>query len=139
MLINVADPCTYDCALWSIIKQGARLGSYLRHNDRFYFMHNMFIVAMGLALMDVVADPHPRRRRRSSTGWSEPIACYIDHVEHDSGLVALFCNPYAAVPCVRVAFAVIVSVQALLHHPPDRVAKVLSALYPLLVTFVVLM
>ena len=34
---------------------------YLRHNDRFYFVRNMFMVAMGLALVATWSSP-PRRR-----------------------------------------------------------------------------
>jgi membrane-associated phospholipid phosphatase len=51
--------------------------------------------------------------------------------------VALFFNPYAAVPSMHVAFALMVSVPALLVVR-SRVAKVLWAAYPLVVAFVVI-
>ena len=51
--------------------------------------------------------------------------------------MALFFNPYAAVPSMHVAFSLMIAVPAMLIVR-NRVAKVLWALYPLLVTFVVI-
>ena len=59
------------------------------------------------------------------------------NVKHDSGLVALFFNPYAAVPSMHVAFSLMIAVPALLVVR-NRVAKVLWGVYPLLVAFVVI-
>ena len=53
-----------------VMTTGALVWLYLRHNDRFYFVRNMFMVAMGLALVGYVADAHgaaallPRARVR---------------------------------------------------------------------------
>jgi membrane-associated phospholipid phosphatase len=58
-------------------------------------------------------------------------------VKHDSGLVALFFNPYAAVPSMHVAFALLISIPTMLIVK-NRAAKVLWALYPVMITFVVL-
>jgi membrane-associated phospholipid phosphatase len=119
-----------------VMTTGALVWLYLRHNDRFYFVRNMFMVAMGLALIGYVLMPTAPPRFFPELGFVDTIAYYVN-VQHDSGLVALFFNPYAAVPSMHVAFALMVSVPALLvvRH---RVAKVLWAVYPLLVTFVVI-
>jgi hypothetical protein len=119
-----------------VMTTGALVWLYLRHNDRFYFVRNMFMVAMGLALLGYVLMPTAPPRFFPELGFVDTIAYYVN-VKHDSGLVALFFNPYAAVPSMHVAFALMVSVPALLvvRH---RIAKVLWAVYPLLVTFVVL-
>ena len=109
---------------------------YLRHNERFYFVRNMFLTAMGLALIGYVLMPTAPPRFFPELGFVDTIAYYVN-VKHDSGLVALFFNPYAAVPSMHVAFALMISIPTLLivRNP---VAKVLWALYPLVVTFVVL-
>jgi len=108
---------------------------YLRHNERFYFVRNMFMVAMGLALVGYILLPTAPPRFFPELGFVATISYYVN-VKHDSGLVALFFNPYAAVPSMHVAFALMVAVPAMLVVR-RRAAKVLWALYPLVVSFVV--
>jgi hypothetical protein len=119
-----------------VMTTGALVWLYLRHNDRFYFVRNMFMVAMGLALVGYIALPTAPPRFFPELGFVDTIAYYVN-VKHDSGLVALFFNPYAAVPSMHVAFSLLIAVPALLVVR-RRIAKVLWAAYPLLVTFVVL-
>jgi membrane-associated phospholipid phosphatase len=119
-----------------VMTTGALVWLYLRHNDRFYFVRNMFMVAMGLALVGYVLMPTAPPRFFPELGFVDTIAYYVN-VKHDSGLVALFFNPYAAVPSMHVAFALMVSVPALLVVR-SRAAKVLWGAYPLLVTFTVI-
>jgi hypothetical protein len=109
---------------------------YLRHNERFYFVRNMFMIAMGLALVGYVLLPTAPPRFFPELGFVDTIAYYVN-VKHDSGLVALFFNPYAAVPSMHVAFALLISIPTMLIVR-NRAAKVLWAMYPLLITFVVL-
>jgi PAP2 superfamily len=109
---------------------------YLRHNERFYFVRNMFMVAMGLALVGYLLMPTAPPRFFPELGFVDTIAYYVN-VQHDSGLVALFFNPYAAVPSMHVAFALLISIPTMLIVR-SRAAKVLWAMYPVLVTFVVL-
>ena len=109
---------------------------YLRHNHHFYFVRNMFMVAMALALVGYLSFPTAPPRFLPELGFVDTIAYYAD-VRHDSALVALFINPYAAVPSMHVAFALMLAVPAMLlvRRP---LAKVLWALYPPLVTAVVI-
>ena len=92
-----------------VMTTGALVWLYLRHNDRFYFVRNMFMVAMGLALVGYVLMPTAPPRFFPELGFVDTIAYYVN-VKHDSGLVALFFNPYAAVPSMHVAFALMISV-----------------------------
>ncbi len=108
---------------------------YLRHNDRFYFVRNMFVVAMGLALVGYVLLPTAPPRFFPELGFVDTIAYYVD-VKHDSGFVTLFFNPYAAVPSMHVAFSLLTAGPALLIVR-RRIFKALWLLYPLVVTFVV--
>jgi PAP2 superfamily len=119
-----------------VMTTGALVWLYLRHNDRFYFVRNMFMVAMGLALIGYVLMPTAPPRFFPELGFVDTIAYYVN-VKHDSGLVALFFNPSAAVPSMHVAFALMIAVPAMLVVR-TRLARVLWGVYPLLITFVVI-
>jgi len=118
-----------------VITTSALVWLYLRHNDRFYFVRNMFVVAMGLALVGYLLLPTAPPRFFPELGFVDTIAYYVN-VKHDSGLVTLFFNPYAAVPSMHVAFSLMISVPAMLIVR-RKLAKVLWSLYPLVVAFVV--
>jgi membrane-associated phospholipid phosphatase len=109
---------------------------YLRHNRQFYFVRNMFMVAMALALVGYLSFPTAPPRFLPELGFVDTIAYYAD-VRHDSAFVALFINPYAAVPSMHVAFSLMLAVPAirLVRRP---FAKVLWAFYPALVAAVVI-
>jgi membrane-associated phospholipid phosphatase len=109
---------------------------YLRHNRHFYFVRNMFMVAMALALVGYLALPTAPPRFLPELGFVDTIAYYAD-VHHDSALVTLFFNPYAAVPSMHVAFALLIAVPAALLVR-RRAVKLLWACYPPLVTAVVI-
>ena len=86
---------------------------YLRRNDHFYFVRNMFMVAMALALVGYAAMPTAPPRFLPELGFVDTIAYYAD-VKHDSAFVTLFFNPYAAVPSMHVAFSLMIAVPAVL-------------------------
>ncbi|HEX2234579.1 MAG TPA: phosphatase PAP2 family protein [Thermoleophilaceae bacterium] len=107
---------------------------YMARNDAFYFVRNMFMVAMGLALVLYVAFPTAPPRFLTEWGFTDTVA---EFVGNDAEVTAsVLYNPYAAVPSMHVAFALMIAVPAasLVRH---RVLKVLWSVYPLLVTFVV--
>jgi membrane-associated phospholipid phosphatase len=108
---------------------------YLFRNQAFYFVRNMFLVAMGLALIGYAAFPTAPPRLLPEEGFVDTINAYAG-VGHDSALVELFVNPYAAVPSMHVAFALMIAIPGALicRH---LAAKVLWSLYPLLVVAVV--
>jgi membrane-associated phospholipid phosphatase len=109
---------------------------YLRRNRQFYFVRNMFMVAMGMALIGYLALPTAPPRFFPELGFVDTIAYYAD-VRHDSAFVALFFNPYAAVPSMHVAFALMISIPAALLVR-RTVSKLAWASYPALVTLVVI-
>jgi membrane-associated phospholipid phosphatase len=118
-----------------VITTSALVWLYLRHNDRFYFVRNMFVVAMGLALIGYLLVPTAPPRFFPELGFVDTIAYYVN-VKHDSGLVTLFFNPYAAVPSMHVAFALLIAGPAV-AIVKRKVFKALWVLYPLAVAFVV--
>jgi membrane-associated phospholipid phosphatase len=109
---------------------------YLRHNRQFYFVRNMFMVAMALALVGYLAMPTAPPRFLPELGFVDTIAYYAD-VQHDSALVTLFFNPYAAVPSMHVAFALMIAGPTMMIVR-RRVLKAFWAVYPALVAAVVI-
>jgi membrane-associated phospholipid phosphatase len=107
---------------------------YLARNHAFYFVRNMFMVAMGLALVGYLAFPTAPPRFMPEWGFTDSVASFVGE-SADAGADVLY-NPFAAVPSMHVAFALMIAVPAimLVRQP---VLRLLWALYPLLVTFVV--
>jgi membrane-associated phospholipid phosphatase len=109
---------------------------YLRRNENFYFVRNMFMVAMGLALVGYVLYPTAPPRLYPEFGIIDTLSA-IAHVNYDSARVGAFVNPYAAVPSMHCAFALMIAVPGFLltRH---IVFKAFWAIYPLLVFWVVI-
>jgi membrane-associated phospholipid phosphatase len=84
---------------------------YFFRNDAFYFVRNMFIVSMGVALIGYVLYPTAPPRLFPEHGFVDTINDY-SNVNHDSAFVKLFINPYAAVPSMHCAFALMVGLSA---------------------------
>jgi hypothetical protein len=108
---------------------------YLFRNDRFYFVRNMFLVAMGLAVVGYALLPTAPPRLFPQAGFVDTITDYAQ-VNHDSGLVKLFINPYAAIPSMHVAFSTMIGVTGALISR-HTIARALWCAYPLVVFWVV--
>lgn len=108
---------------------------YLFRNDHFYFVRNMFMVAMGIALIGYALYPTAPPRLMPEFGFTDTIAVYTG-VAQDAGTLSLLVNQYAAVPSMHIAFSLMVAAPAmrLAGHP---VARALWSAYPLLVFFVI--
>jgi hypothetical protein len=108
---------------------------YFFRNDAFYFVRNMFMVAMGLALIGYAAFPTAPPRFFAEAGFTDTIASFAD-VDQDSGAVGMLVNPYAAVPSMHIAFALMIAVPGMLLSR-SAAARVFWSAYPLLVLFVI--
>jgi PAP2 superfamily len=106
---------------------------YLFRNSSFYFVRNMFMVAMGLAVVGYAL--LPTAPPRLFPEFTDTITDFAQ-VNHDSALVKLFINPYAAIPSMHVAFSTMIGVTGVLISR-HAVTKVLWAAYPVLVFWVV--
>jgi membrane-associated phospholipid phosphatase len=117
------------------ITLGALVYVYLFHNESFYFIRNMFMVAMGLALVGYVVFPTAPPRFLPEWGFQDSVSDFTGISAENAPVNALF-NPFAAVPSMHVAFALMLGwpLARLVRH---RVLKVVWFLYPFLVTFVV--
>ena len=107
---------------------------YLFRNEHFYFVRNMFMVAMGLALVGYVLYPTAPPRMLPELGFADTVADFTGISESSVG--ALF-NPFAAVPSMHVCFALMLSVP-MIRMARHRWAKALWCAYAPVVTFVVI-
>jgi membrane-associated phospholipid phosphatase len=111
---------------------------YARRNKSFYFVRNMFMISMALALVGYWLYPTAPPRLMPEWGFTDAISQFVTGGTGsiDFGTSKEFLNFYAAVPSMHVCFAVMIggSMSRLVSWRP---AKIAWALYPLLVTFVV--
>ncbi|HEX5763736.1 MAG TPA: phosphatase PAP2 family protein [Solirubrobacterales bacterium] len=109
---------------------------YFFRNESFYFVRNMFAAAMGLALIGYALYPTAPPRMFPEYGFVDTINDYSS-VNHDSALTKLLINPYAAVPSLHCAFALMIGLTGfqLVRNPA---LKALWAAWPLLVAWVVM-
>jgi hypothetical protein len=130
-----------DAASWIYINAqttvtvSALVWLYLFRNSSFYFVRNMMVVAMCIALVGYIVYPTAPPRFLPEWGFFDAVADFTG-VRADSVAVNTLFNPYAAVPSMHVAFALMIGIPLarLIRWPALRV---FWALYPLLITFVI--
>src|SRR5580700_11211890 len=114
---------------------------YLRHNRNFYFVRNMFMIAMGIALVGYIVFPTAPPRFLPEWGFVDSVSDFTGmHVETahgGGGTASALTNLYAAVPSMHVAFALLVG-WPLARLVRWRALRVLWLLYPLLMAFVII-
>jgi len=108
---------------------------YIARNYAFYYVRNMFMVAMTLALAGYVVYPTAPPRFLPEWGFTDTVANFVG--EGASNSASALYNPFAAVPSMHVAFALMIAVPATMLVR-NRLLKVFWAIYPALVTFVVM-
>jgi hypothetical protein len=109
---------------------------YLFRNEHYYFVRNMFMVAMGLALVGYVVYPTAPPRMLPELGFVDSVSEFTG-VSSDSEVNALF-NPYAAVPSMHVGFALMLAVP-MIRMAKHRWTKAIWVFYPPVVTAVVVL
>jgi len=107
---------------------------YLFRNEHFYFVRNMFMVAMGIALVGYLVYPTAPPRMLPQFGFADSVADFTG-VSSDASVNALY-NPYAAVPSMHVGFALMLAVP-MIRITRRRWAKALWAVYAPVVAMVV--
>jgi membrane-associated phospholipid phosphatase len=109
---------------------------YLRRNESYYFVRNMFVVSMGLALVGYTLYPTAPPRMFPHYGFVDTIVDF-SNVNHDSSIAKIFINPYAAVPSMHCAFALMIGGTGAMVSR-HRLSKAFWAVWPLLVAWVVI-
>ena len=118
-----------------LITFGSLAFIYVRRNSSFYFVRNMFVAAMGVALIAYALYPTAPPRLMPEWGFSDTIAITTgSHVDNQK--ISALINLYAAVPSMHVCFSLMIggSMFALTNR---KWTGRLWLLYPLLVTWVV--
>jgi len=118
-----------------VVTVGSLVWIYLRRNDSFYFVRNMFMIAMGFALVGYALYPTAPPRLMPEWGFTDSVAAFTG-VRVENEPVSALLNLYAAVPSMHVCFALMVG-WPLARLVKPRPLKVVWVLYPFLVTFVV--
>jgi hypothetical protein len=108
---------------------------YFWRNDAFYFVRNMFMVAMGLALVLYVVFPTAPPRFLPEWGFTDTVSDFFGQGASHSASVLY--NPYAAMPSMHVAFALMIGVSGV-RLIKLKVARIFWSLYPLFISFVVI-
>ncbi len=98
---------------------GALIYLYVRHNSSFYFVRNMFIVSWFVALVGYALFPTAPPRFFPEWGFVDSVAEFTGVAPDSATANALF-NPYAAVPSMHVAFALMIAVPLALAGTPPR-------------------
>jgi membrane-associated phospholipid phosphatase len=109
---------------------------YLRRNDSFYFVRNMFMVAMGIALVLYVVFPTAPPRLLPELGFTDSVAGFTG-VRASSTAEDVLVNPYAAVPSMHVCFALMLGM-SMARMVRRRWAAVLWSVYPIVIGWVVI-
>jgi hypothetical protein len=117
---------------------GALVFIYLRRNDSFYFVRNMFMIAMAIALVGYTVYPTAPPRLMPEWGFTDSISQFLlggaGHI--DDGPAKAFTNLFAAVPSIHVCFAIMIG-WPMARFVRSRPAKIAWSLYPVWITFVV--
>jgi len=108
---------------------------YVARNESYYFVRNMFMVAMVMALVMYVVFPTAPPRFLPEWGFTDSVEDFFG--PGASKTAGVLYNPYAAIPSMHVAFALMIAVPAM-KITRRRAVKALWSVYPLLVTFVVI-
>jgi membrane-associated phospholipid phosphatase len=96
----------------------------------------MFMAAMGLALIGYALYPTAPPRLFPQYGFTDTITDF-SNVNHDSALAKIFINPYAAVPSMHCAFALMVGVTGV-RVSRHWFTKAFWVIWPALVIWVVI-
>jgi membrane-associated phospholipid phosphatase len=107
---------------------------YLFRNESYYFVRNMFVVSMGLAVIGYTLYPTAPPRMFPQYGFVDTINDF-SNVNHDSGLAKILINPYAAVPSMHCAFAMMIGGTGFMVCR-SAFAKVFWGAWPFLVAWV---
>ena len=108
---------------------------YMFRNEHFYFVRNMFVIAMALALVGYAAYPTAPPRLIPEEGFTDTIALFTG-VAQDDKTLSLLVNQYAAVPSMHIAFSLMIAVPGM-TLTTNAAARTVWSAYPLIVLFVI--
>jgi PAP2 superfamily len=114
------------------VTTGVLIWLHQRRPAAFPFVRTAFLLASGFALVGYVVYP-TAPPRLAGVGILDTVS---SHIDLNGGLVSALYNPYAAVPSVHIAYALIVAV-SLLRYGRGPVVRGLALVYPPAVLLIV--
>jgi PAP2 superfamily len=132
-LIHAAD-FTYVNAHF-VITTAFLIWLYFWRNEAFYFVRNMFMIAMGVALVLYVVFPTAPPRFLPEWGFTDTVSDFFG--QQASHSASMLYNPYAAMPSMHVAFALMIGTTGV-RLVKWRPGRAFWSVYPLFITFVVI-
>jgi membrane-associated phospholipid phosphatase len=133
-LLDIAD-WTYINAHF-VVTIGALVFIYLRRNDSFYFVRNMFMIAMLIALVGYSVFPTAPPRLMPEWGFTDAVQ-QATHMTIENGAGGALLNAYAAVPSMHVCFALMIALP-MSQLVRRRFFRILWRTYPAFIAFVVI-
>jgi hypothetical protein len=132
-LMDVTSWCYVNLHVWGTAL--FILWLYFRRRESFPFVRNMFLISMGLALVGYLVFPTAPPRYLPEWGFTDTVSNFVG--SHAASAATVFYNPYAAVPSVHVAFALMVGFSGA-RLTPIRFLRPLWYFYPVLVVIAVI-
>ncbi|MEI6688323.1 MAG: phosphatase PAP2 family protein [Thermoleophilia bacterium] len=130
IVMQIANWTYFNCQF--TITYALLLFIYFRRNHAFYFIRNALLATSFAALLGYILLPTAPPRMLGGLGFIDTLN--QTSVNHKSGVIAWFANPYAAMPSLHTAYAVIIGCAGVLVFS-HVLLKVIWALYPSLVVF----
>jgi hypothetical protein len=130
-LIDVANVCYVNMHLFGTT--AFLLWLYFRRNDAFPFVRNMFLFAMGIALIGYLVYPTAPPRFMPELGFTDTVVAMVG--QEPANTANVLYNPYAAIPSMHVAFALMGGLAGA-KLVNSRVLRFAFRGYPLWVTLV---
>ena len=116
---------------------GALIYIYVRQNRTFYHVRDTLLIAMAIALVGYAVFPTAPPRFLPEWGFVDSVTEMTGLTSHSSTLFSNFVNPYAAVPSMHIAFALIIA-WPLARMTRRPLVRALWWAYPLLIAFVII-
>ncbi|MHB8490818.1 MAG: phosphatase PAP2 family protein [Solirubrobacteraceae bacterium] len=120
------------------ITVGALLYLYVFQNGIFYRVRDVLLISLAIALIGYEVFPTAPPRFLPEWGFTDTVSNATNiHLTHSSAFFEDLFNPYAAVPSMHVAFALIIG-WPLARRTRRLPVRALWCAYPLLIAFVII-
>jgi hypothetical protein len=133
-LIDVTSWCYVNLHLFGT--SGFMVWLYVTRRDSFPFVRNMFMIAMGLALVGYMIYPTAPPRYLPEWGFTDAVSNFVG--THTANTASVLYNPYAAIPSMHCAFALMIGLSGA-RLTRTRWLRPLWYFYPVLVTSTVVL
>ncbi len=128
--LSIANWTYFNCQF--TISFGFLLWVYFRRNYAFYFARNVIICADFIGLVGYLTIPTAPPRLYPELGFVDTLMG--EAVSHQTGIIAAFANPYAAMPSLHTAYALTIGATGVLVCR-NLVTKAIWFCYPALVVY----